>query len=49
MQKGVTKEKICVSIDRELYKEMKEYCEKRMIKFSTYLAHCARKGHDKKE
>ena len=44
---GVTKEKITISIDKELHRDIKEFCDKRMIKLSTYLEHLARKGHER--
>tara|TARA_Y100000031_G_C8068863_1_gene314154 strand:+ start:209 stop:355 length:147 start_codon:yes stop_codon:yes gene_type:complete len=46
-KKGVTKDKITISIDKELHEKLKVYCDRRMIKLSTYIEHLARKGHEK--
>lgn len=42
---GVTKDKICISIDRSLHKSMKEHCDKNLVKLSTYIEHLLKKGH----
>jgi len=43
-KKSVTKVKLCISIDKELYFRLKKYSEERMIKFSTYLEYLVKKG-----
>ena len=43
MRKGQSKVKICVSIDKELYSKIKDYCDKNMIKISTYINHKLKK------
>ncbi len=45
--KLVTKDKITISLDKELHKELKEYCDKNLIKLSTYIEHLLRDGHGK--
>jgi len=44
MKKGVTKDKICVSLDKSLHNQLKSYCEKNMIKLSTYIEYLIKKG-----
>jgi len=41
---GVSKTKICISIDKELYFRLKKYAEEHMMKFSTYLEYLVKKG-----
>ncbi|NQV09425.1 hypothetical protein HQ529_06245 [Candidatus Woesearchaeota archaeon] len=45
MKKGVTKDKISISLDKELHEKLKEHCEKNMVKLSTYIEHLIKKGH----
>ncbi|MBU0615397.1 MAG: hypothetical protein KJ601_04855 [Nanoarchaeota archaeon] len=43
-KKTVTKDKICISIDKNLHSRLKKYCDDHMIKLSTYLEYLIRKG-----
>ncbi|MBW2981239.1 hypothetical protein KY360_07520 [Candidatus Woesearchaeota archaeon] len=43
-KKGVTKDKLCISLDKELHSKLKEYCEKNMVKLSTYIEYLIKKG-----
>jgi hypothetical protein len=43
-KKTITKDKICISIDKELHSRLKKYCDKNMIKLSTYIEHLIKKG-----
>jgi len=45
-KKGVTKDKICISIDKELHSKIKKHCEKNLIKLSTYIEHLIKKGEN---
>jgi len=44
MKKGITKDKICISLDKELHESLKEHCEKNMIKLSNYIEFLIKKG-----
>ncbi|MDP7323806.1 MAG: hypothetical protein QF632_03535 [Candidatus Woesearchaeota archaeon] len=47
-KKGQTKDKITISIDKELHDELKKDCEKSMAKLSTYIEHLIRRGKNAK-
>ena len=40
------KDKICISIDKELHNSLKGYCNKHMMKLSTYIEHLIKKGKE---
>ncbi|RLE39635.1 hypothetical protein DRJ17_00365 [Candidatus Woesearchaeota archaeon] len=42
-----TKIKISISLDKNLYKEIREYCDKNMIKISTYIEYLLKKSWNK--
>lgn len=44
MKKGITKDKICISLDKGLHNSIKDHCDKNMIKLSTYIEHLIKKG-----
>ena len=44
---GQTKTKICISIDKELYKRIEEHCDKNLIKLSTYINHILKQDVNK--
>jgi hypothetical protein len=44
MKKGITKDKICISLDKKLHDSIKEHCDKNMIKLSTYIEYLIKKG-----
>ncbi len=46
MTKGPTKDKITISIDKELHKKLKEHCDKHLMKLSTYIEYLLRKHKD---
>mgnify|MGYP001593430607 CR=1 FL=1 len=46
MKKGITKDKICISIDKGLHNSLEEYCNRRMIKLSTYIEYLIKKGKE---
>ena len=39
MNREITKDKITISIDKELHNELKQHCDKNLIKLSTYIEH----------
>lgn len=43
-KKGVTKDKICISIDKELHSRLKKYSEKNLVKLSTYIEYLIKMG-----
>ena len=43
-KKGISKDKICISIDKDLNSRLKEHCKKNMMKLSTYLEYLIREG-----
>ena len=43
-KKGITKDKICISLDKELHLRLKKYCDENMVKLSTYIEHLIKKG-----
>ena len=47
----VTKDKICISIDKELHSRLKKHSDENLMKLSTYLEYLIKKGeeHDKKK
>ena len=45
-KKGVTKDKICISIDRELHARLKDKCDKNLVKLSTYIEYLILKGEN---
>ena len=48
-KRGVTKTKLCISLDKELHSKLKKHCDKNLIKLSTYLEYLIKKGekHEK--
>lgn len=44
MKKGITKDKICISLDKELHNSLKKHCDKTMVKLSTYIEFLIKKG-----
>jgi len=44
MKKGITKDKICISLDKNIHNSIKEHCDKNMIKLSTYIEYLIKKG-----
>lgn len=47
MREGVTKKKICISIDKDIYDKLLKECEKTDAKLSTKI-NSILKGHIKK-
>ena len=49
-KKGVTKTKLCISLDKNLHARLKKYSDENMLKLSTYLEHLIKEGekHAKK-
>ena len=45
-KKGVTKDKLCISLDKELHSRLKKRCDKRMMKLSTYIEYLIKKGEE---
>ncbi len=37
MKKGITKVKICISLDKEIYEDIKKICDKTDAKISTKI------------
>ena len=44
MKKGITKDKISISNDKDLHEKLKAHCEDNMIKLSTYIEHLIKKS-----
>ncbi len=42
---GITKDKICISIDRPLHESLKKHCDKNLVKLSTYIEYLLKKGY----
>ena len=42
----VTKDKICISLDKELHARLKKHCDANLVKLSTYIEYLIKKGED---
>ena len=40
----ITKDKICISIDKELHARLKKKCDTNLMKLSTYIEYLIKKG-----
>lgn len=43
---GITKDKIHISIDKQLHSRLKKHCDSSMIKLSTYIEYLIKKGEE---
>ncbi len=48
MKKGITKVKICISLDKEIYDELKKVCDKTDAKMSTKINSIIKKSIKKR-
>tara|TARA_Y100000031_G_C8096435_1_gene326659 strand:+ start:230 stop:538 length:309 start_codon:yes stop_codon:yes gene_type:complete len=48
-KRGITKTKLCISIDNKLHFRLKNHCNQNLIKLSTYLEYLIKKGLETKD